>query len=87
MSKNNLIQQEKLTTNSFVLNPESGEWIKGLKIVLAEMGLVTYRGKKVRTDNIFESAGNKNLRREYIIHRLAFMRAFFELMDVKEVLL
>ncbi len=51
------------------------------------MGLVTYQGKKVRTENIFKGAGNKTLRREYIIHRLAFMRAFFELMDVKEVVL
>ncbi len=33
MCQHNLIQQENLTTISFVLNPESGEWIKGLKIV------------------------------------------------------
>lgn len=87
MEKTNLVQQENLTTKSFVLNPESGEWIKGIKIVLAELGLVAYQGKKVRTDNIFKGAGNKSIRREYIIHRLAFMRTLFELMDVKEVVL
>ncbi|MCF8000657.1 MAG: hypothetical protein K9K76_02185 [Halanaerobiales bacterium] len=86
MKDKNLIKQENLTTNSFVLNPESGEWVKGLKIVLAELGMVTYQGKKVRTDNIFKGVGEKTHRRKYIIHRLAFMRAFFELMNLKEVI-
>ncbi|SRR6056297_433662 len=87
MEEYNLIQQENLTTNGFVLNPNSGEWIKGLKIMLAELGLVTYRGKKVRTDGIFKGAGNKLLRRKYIINRLAFLQALFELLDISEVVL
>ena len=87
MKDHNLLEQEDLTTNSFVLNPASGEWVKGLKIMLAELGLVTYKGKKIRTDDIFKGAGNKLMRRKYIINRLAFLQALFELLAIEEVIL
>ena len=37
----------------------SGEWMKGMLIVLAEMGLVSYSGRVVRTPDLFEGIGAK----------------------------
>jgi hypothetical protein len=78
---------EGRTANSMVLNPNSGEWIKGMAIVLAEMGLVPYRDKIPRTQDIFEGLGRKENRRRYLNHRLAFVRAYFHLLGIKEVTL
>ena len=87
MESEDLAEQEALTQKYFVLNPSSGEWIKGLKIMLAELGLVDYKGKVTRTNSIFKGKGSKLLRRKYLINRLAFMRALFELLDIKELVL
>lgn len=80
-------EEERRTAELMVLNPNSGEWIKGMSIVLAEMGLVSYKGKTPRTKDIFFGLGAKKNRRAYIIHRLAFIRVFFSLMNVSEVTL
>lgn len=78
---------ERRTADSVVLNPNSGEWIKGMAIVLAEMGLVPYRDKIPRTRDIFEGLGRKENRRSYLTHRLAFVRAYFHVLGIKEVTL
>lgn len=78
---------EQSTADIIVLNPNSGEWIKGMAIVLAEMGFVPYRDKIPRTQDIFEGLGRKENRRNYLIHRLAFIRAYFHLLGIKEVTL
>jgi hypothetical protein len=78
---------ERRTADSMVLNPNSGEWIKGMAIVLAEMSLVPYRANIPRTRDIFEGLGRKENRRNYFIHRLAFVRAYFHLLGMKEVTL
>jgi hypothetical protein len=80
-------ETEQRTADSMVLNPDSGEWIKGMAIVLAETGLVPYRDKIPRTRDIFEGPGRKEDRRRYLIHRLAFVRAYFHLLGMKEVTL
>ncbi len=80
-------KEEQITADNIVLNPSSGEWILGLRIVLAEMGLNPYTGRIPRTKDIFEGIGNKQNRRKYIIHRLAFMRAYFSQMNKEEVVL
>lgn len=82
-----LEEEEKITADTMVLNPNSGEWIKGMNITLAEMGLVSFRGKIPRTKYIFEGIGNKENRRRYIINRLAFIRAYFSMLKIKEVIL
>lgn len=82
-----MIDEEIKTAETFVLNPSSGEWIKGMKIVLAEMGLVSYNGKDTRTKDVFQGLGSKDNRRKYLINRLAFVRAYFNLLDIKEVVL
>ena len=78
---------EQRTADILVLNPNSGEWIKGMAIVLAEMGLVPYKDKIPRTRDIFEGLGEKDKRRNYLIHRLAFVRAFFHLLGIEDVTL
>jgi hypothetical protein len=80
-------EQEKLTAKTYVLNPFSGEWIKGLQIACAELGLKDFRGKIPRTADIFSGRGSKQLRQRYIIHRLAFVRAVFKSAGHKEVTL
>jgi hypothetical protein len=80
-------EQEQLTSRSFVLNPFSGEWIKGLEITFAELGLRDFVGAAPRTGSIFLGSGTKRLRRDYIVHRLAFVRATFKLLGCREVVL
>ncbi len=87
MATNGLAEMERRTAEAFVLNPNSGEWIKGMAIVLAEMGLVSYKGKAPRTAGIFEGPGAKENRRRYLVSRLAFVRAYFHLLGLDEVVL
>jgi hypothetical protein len=78
---------EQKTADNIVLNPRSGEWVKGMLIVLAEMGLAPFDGKAIRTRDIFQGLGAKKLRRQYLVHRLAFVRAAFRLSGIEEVVL
>ena len=78
---------ERRTAENIVLNPGSGEWVKGMEIMLAEMGLVKYRSKVTRTKGVFEGLGAKEERRRYLIHRLAFVRALFGLLETDEITL
>lgn|SRR5579862_6719 len=80
-------EPERLTSRIYVLNPFSGEWIKGLQIACAELGLKEFRGTIPRTAHIFSGQGDKQLRQEYIIHRLAFVRALFNSLGLREVTL
>lgn len=80
-------EQEALTSRTYVLNPFSGEWIKGLQIVCAELGLKEFVGTAPRTKTIFSGPGEKRLRRRYVIHRLAFVRAIFKSLGFREVVL
>lgn len=78
---------ERRTAENVVLNPNSGEWVKGMEIVLAEMGLAGYKGKVPRTSDIFEGAGSKAKRAAYLTGRIAFVRAYFKFGGVEEVVL
>lgn len=80
-----VLDLERKTANQYVLNPYSGEWIKGLRIVMAEMGLIDFNEKKPRTKDIFKGIGCKEKRKQYIISRMAFIQSFFELSGYKEV--
>ncbi len=87
MKSKGLDDLERKTAGNFVLNPNSGEWIKGMEIVSAEMGLTFYNGKIPRTKDIFSGLGSKDHRSKYIISRLAFIRAYFGLLNIEEVVL
>ena len=78
---------EETTAEWQVINPYSGEWIKGMKIMLAEMGLIQYVGTVTRTTDIWQGRGEKATRRNYIVHRLGFVRAMFRKLGMPEVAL
>lgn len=69
----------------YVLNPWSGEWLKGMKIVLAELGLIGYQGTIPRKPDVFSGLGDKELRRQYILARCGFVQALFRRADLTEV--
>jgi len=85
MELNELSEIEKRTSETQVLNPQSGDWVRGLQIVMAEMGFRKYAGPSTRSSRAFDGIGSKEHRMIYIIHRLAFLRAFFHLLDIKTV--
>lgn len=68
---------EDAVTETYVSNPHSGEVIKGHRIVLAELGLVPYRGKTVRDQKTFDGAWSRRRRADHIVARLGFVRACF----------
>lgn len=80
-----VLDLERKTANQYLLNPYSGEWIKGLRIVMAEMGLIDFNEKIPRTKDVFEGIESKEKRRQYIISRMAFVQAFFKLSGYEEV--
>jgi hypothetical protein len=71
----------------YVRNPESGELIKGHRIVLAELGLVSYVGKRVRNAALFDGEWAKERRSDHILHRLAFVRELFSRLGHSAVVL
>lgn len=85
MEAEGLLALEEKTADQYLLNPYSGEWIKGMKIVMAEMGLIAYNGYIPRTKDIFCGIGAKEMRKKYIIARSAFLRGIFKLTGHKEV--
>jgi hypothetical protein len=87
MLDHQLLDWELRTAENIVLNPHSGEWIKGMVIVLAEMGLVDYQGKITRTKDVFAGMGERSHRIRYLLHRLGFVRAFLSKLGFREVVL
>jgi hypothetical protein len=85
MESCDLKEMEVRTATNFVSNPESGEWVKGMKIILAEMGLCPFRGKAIRTDDIFKGRGTRARRRRYLIHWFAFLRALYRSVGIERV--
>ncbi len=80
-----LREVESMTAEQYLLNPYSGEWIKGLKIVMAEMGLISYHGKILRRPDHFSGLGSKEILTKYIAARAAFLRCIFMLKGISEV--
>lgn len=64
-------------TRTFVSNPCSGDLVKGHRIVLAELGLVTYDDTIPRDPGIFAGDRDRSRRRAHIAMRLGFVRALF----------
>ncbi|WP_158271805.1 hypothetical protein [Methylosinus sporium] len=85
MEESGCAEQERMTAQIYVSNPSSGEWIKAMEIVLAEMGLKDFVGRAIRSEGLFEGVGSKELRRRYLLARMAFLRALFRLLGHDEV--
>jgi len=82
-----VLDLEQAFTRGFVSNPGSGEIVKGHRIVLAELGLTGYAGSIVRDPATFEGTWKRERRSEHIVSRLAFIRALFERLGIREVTL
>src|SRR5699024_10123060 len=85
MEVREVLDLERKTAEQYLVNSYSGEWIKGLKFIMAEMGLIDFNEKRPRTNDIFKGIGNKENRKRYIISRLAFVQIFFELAGYERV--
>lgn len=85
LSQKGLLELEQRTAGDYVLNPWSGEWLKGMKIVMAELGLIGYQGTIPRKADLFSGLGDKGLRRQYILARCGFVQALFRRVGLKEV--
>jgi hypothetical protein len=73
-----LAAMDREFAETFVSNPRSGETIKGHAIVLAELGLVRFEGKQVRTPDLFAGQWTTERRAAHVIARLAFARALWQ---------
>ncbi|MBI9011466.1 MAG: hypothetical protein JEZ08_04490 [Clostridiales bacterium] len=82
-----LLALETKTSELMVLNPNSGEWIKGLMIVMAELGLASYDGNMARSEHLFTGMGDKAIREKYILQRMAFIRCLFNRFNKSEITL
>ena len=80
-----LYELEKETAEQYLLNPYSGEWIKDLKITMAEMGLIAYSGTYPRKKETSAGFATKDKQVAYIIARTAFLRSIFKLKGITEV--
>ena len=85
LRENGLYEAEKETAEQYLLNPYSGEWIKGMKIVMAELGLIAYNGTYPQKKETFQGYGSKEKRIAYIIARTAFVRSIFKLKGITEI--
>jgi hypothetical protein len=78
---------EEAFADQYVSNPNSGELVKGHSIVLAELGFVSFEGKRVRNPNLFTGRWSKQRRADHILYRLAFVRELFEQIGQASVIL
>lgn len=72
MALRGVAELEYQFSRTLVTNPRSGEFVKGHAIVLAELGLCTYRGKILRNPDMLSGRWSESRRAEHLIARLAF---------------
>jgi hypothetical protein len=77
MAHHHLDDMETDFARQWASNAESGERIKGHRIVVAELSLSPFTGKIVRDPALFDGPWNKPRRAEHVLHRMAFVQALF----------
>ncbi len=77
MRERGLLELESSFAARYVSNPQSGEWVKAHRMVIAELGLAPYRGKVLRDPAAFEGVGSRAARAEHVLRRLAFVHQLF----------
>jgi hypothetical protein len=77
LEQQDLAAMDSEFAETFVSNPRSGETVKGHAIVLADLGLVRFEGKIVRSPSVFQGPWNKERRAAHVIARLAFAQALW----------
>ena len=85
MKEKGLLELEDKTSKNYALNPSSGEWFKGIEIVMAENGMGHYFGTIPRTPDIFSGMGSKENRLNYITVRLGFLKSVFSLLGIEHI--
>lgn len=68
---------------TMVMNPGSGELVKGHAIVLAELGLCPFHGKVVRDPALFDADWSWARRAEHLIARIAFAWEVWDLLATR----
>ena len=87
MDFHGLTDMEERFATQWVSNSESGEFIKGHRIVIAELGLSPYEGKVVRDSTLFDEPWSKQRRAHYILVRMAFVQEVFSQSEIERPLL
>jgi hypothetical protein len=87
MTEWSLWEMEEAFARQFVSNPYSGELVKGHRIVLAELGMVSYEGKVTRDTGLFDGNWSRERRADHILVRRAFVQSVFRHLDQDHVLL
>lgn len=78
---------ETAFAEQFVSNPTSGPRVLGHRIVLAELGLVPYRGKVIRDPDTFRGDWSRERRSVHILARIGFVRALFGALGLQRLAL
>jgi hypothetical protein len=68
-------------------NPSGYETIKAHLIVMAQMGLLAYRGSALRDESLLRGVRAEAARRTHVTERLGFVRAMFEVAGTSHVTL
>jgi len=87
MAERSLLEMEEAFARQFVSNPYSGELVKGHRIVLAELGMVSYEGKVARDPKLFEGDWSRERRADHILARRAFVQSVFQHLGQSHVVL
>jgi hypothetical protein len=77
LAEREVLDLEEAFSERYVSNPGSGELVKGHRLVIAELGLVPYRGKIVRNPTLFDGAWSAERRAAHAVARLAFVSALY----------
>ncbi len=85
MSARGLADLEERFGTAFVTNPRSGEFVKGHAVVLAELGMTTYRGQIVRRPDVFAGRFTRARRAEHLVARLAFTQELWSALCPRSV--
>ena len=87
MRSHGLSDMEERFAAQWASNSESGEFIKGHRIVIAEAGLSPYEGKVVRDPALFDESSGKERRLRHLVTRMAFVQEVFSQRGVERPLL
>jgi hypothetical protein len=86
MKHHDLEVNESVFVAHYVCKFHHSECVKAQRIVLAEMGLVPYEGKILRDEQEFQGRFSGEKRRDYVIRRLAVVRALYAELGVHSIL-
>lgn len=80
MNAQGLLSLEEQTATALVLNPYASQWIKAVQIAMAKLHLQRFKGKIPR-----KSFHNDEKLEQYIINRIAFVRAYLTLLQINKI--